>query len=240
MVAGYGYWAKFASAGSVTLTGASGNTPKITEGVNEGWGRIVITDKAGKNYTLYAADSKAELSNYDLPPLPPNNLFDVRYGSGRYVENLGTTQQTIDMQGVEYPVRVKAEGMSIQLQDASGKIVNASLSAGEEITISNSAVSKLVVLSGEITAPVEYALEQNYPNPFNPSTTIKFSVPEATQVTLNIYNVLGEKVAELVNEKLEAGKYSYQWDASQVATGLYIYELRTNNFVSSKKLMLLK
>jgi len=114
------------------------------------------------------------------------------------------------------------------------------LKPGEEIAINNSSISKLMVLSGEILAPIEYALEQNYPNPFNPSTTIKFAVPEATNVTLTIYNALGQKVVDLVNGKLEAGRYSYQWDARNVASGMYIYELRTNKFVSVKKMVLLK
>jgi len=95
------------------------------------------------------------------------------------------------------------------------------------------------MVSGELIPDV-YALEQNYPNPFNPTTTIKFSVAEATNVTLTIYNTLGQKVTELVNTKLAAGRYSYQWNAGTVATGMYIYELRTDNFVSVKKMMLLK
>ena len=88
--------------------------------------------------------------------------------------------------------------------------------------------------------PEEYDLSQSYPNPFNPSTTIKFSLPEATDVSLNIYNTLGQKVAELVNLKMEAGYYSYVWDASDVTTGMYIYELKTDKFVSVKKMILLK
>ena len=88
--------------------------------------------------------------------------------------------------------------------------------------------------------PNEFVLYQNYPNPFNPSTTIKFSVPEATNVTLTIYNTLVQKVTELVDTKLEAGNYSYQWDARNLATGIYICELRTDKFVSIKKMILLK
>ncbi|MDO8550013.1 MAG: T9SS type A sorting domain-containing protein [Ignavibacteria bacterium] len=86
-----------------------------------------------------------------------------------------------------------------------------------------------------------YSLEQNYPNPFNPGTTIGFSVPEdVNNVKLTIYDALGQKITELVNSKLEVGKYSYYWDASNAASGLYIYELRTEKFVSMKKMMLLK
>ena len=96
------------------------------------------------------------------------------------------------------------------------------------------------MVSGEVI-PDKYALEQNYPNPFNSSTKIEFSIPEnVNNVTLTIYNLLGQKVTELVNSKMEAGKYSYVWNASDVATGLYIYELRTDKFISVKKMILLK
>ena len=87
----------------------------------------------------------------------------------------------------------------------------------------------------------DFSLNQNYPNPFNPSTVIEFSLRENVgNVKLSIYNELGEKVAELVNAELKAGKYQYQWNAINLATGIYIYELRTNNFVSVKKMILLK
>jgi hypothetical protein len=94
--------------------------------------------------------------------------------------------------------------------------------------------------NGELI-PRVYILEQNYPNPFNPSTVIEFSLPEdVSNVKLSIYNMLGEKVAELVNTSLTAGKYSYTWNAQNIATGMYIYELRTEKFVSVEKMMLLK
>jgi len=89
--------------------------------------------------------------------------------------------------------------------------------------------------------PEEYDLYQSYPNPFNPSTVIEFSLPEdVSNVKLSIYNALGEKVAELLNSSLIAGKYSYEWNARDLATGMYIYELRTDKFVSIKKMMLFK
>ena len=89
--------------------------------------------------------------------------------------------------------------------------------------------------------PTEFLLFQNYPNPFNPNTVIAFSLSEdASNVKLTIYSILGEKVAELVNASLIAGKYSYTWNAKNVATGMYIYELRTDKFNSIKKMILLK
>ena len=91
-----------------------------------------------------------------------------------------------------------------------------------------------------ISAPLRFNLEQNYPNPFNPTTTIKFSLPEATNVCLTIYNALGQELTELVNTNLEAGFYDYRWDATNVVTGLYFYELRTDKFLSIKKMLLLR
>jgi hypothetical protein len=129
--------------------------------------------------------------------------------------------------------------MNIRIVDESGKIINENLKDGEEIVISDAQIGKLMV-SGELL-PTVYALEQNYPNPFNPSTTIEFSLPEdVSNAKLYIYNTLGEKVAELVNTSLTAGKYSYEWNAQNAATGIYIYELRTEKFVSVRKMLLLK
>jgi hypothetical protein len=143
------------------------------------------------------------------------------------------------MSGVIYPVTVRAEGMDMRVMDETGKTVNVNLKSGESVAINDATIENLMV-TGELL-PTVYALEQNYPNPFNPSTVIEFSLPEdVSSVKLSIYNVLGEKVAELVNISLVAGRYSYTWNASNVATGIYIYELRTDKFVSVKKMLLLK
>ena len=91
-----------------------------------------------------------------------------------------------------------------------------------------------------LTAPVEFALEQNYPNPFNPTTTIKYSIVEAGNVELKVYDILGNEVATLVNEAKSPGNYVAEFDATAFASGVYIYTIRTNNFVQTKKMMLMK
>jgi len=88
--------------------------------------------------------------------------------------------------------------------------------------------------------PNVFSLKQNYPNPFNPRTNIQFSIPKAEYVTLIIYNLLGQEVNTLVSEKLTPGEYKYTWDASQLASGVYIYKLEAGNFTNTKKLILLK
>ncbi|MBK7630757.1 MAG: T9SS type A sorting domain-containing protein [Ignavibacteriales bacterium] len=85
-----------------------------------------------------------------------------------------------------------------------------------------------------------YELGQNYPNPFNPSTTIRFSVPEAGLVTLKVYNLLGEEVATLLNNEQAAGVYEANFDASRLSSGIYFYTLEAKNFTSTKKMVLLK
>ena len=91
----------------------------------------------------------------------------------------------------------------------------------------------------------EYTLAQNYPNPFNPQTSIRFNLPENGQVTLSIFNTLGQKVKTLVNAILNAGAYRYTWtgmdDANRpVASGIYFYQIQARNFVQTKKMMFLK
>ncbi len=88
--------------------------------------------------------------------------------------------------------------------------------------------------------PEEYTLYQNYPNPFNPVTTIKYDLPKAGEVELVIYDILGRKVKTLVNQTQQAGRYEMQFNASSLASGVYIYQLRTKEFVNSKKMILLK
>ncbi len=88
--------------------------------------------------------------------------------------------------------------------------------------------------------PDEFQLEQNYPNPFNPETTIRFSIPQAGNVTLTVYNILGKKIAELINEYRDPGSYSVKFNASNYSSGLYIYELVSNGNVQTKKMTLVK
>jgi hypothetical protein len=88
--------------------------------------------------------------------------------------------------------------------------------------------------------PGKYTLYQNYPNPFNPETEIKYSIPEAAKVTLKIYNLLGEEVATLVNSEQNAGTYKVHFNASSLASGVYLYKIQAGSFISAKKLILLK
>ena len=105
----------------------------------------------------------------------------------------------------------------------------------------------LVGVNDENLVPNVFQLYQNYPNPFNPSTTIKYSIPsnlnsskDGALVTLKIYDLLGREVELLVNEEKFPGFYEVNFNASNFASGIYLYRIKANNFVVTKKMILLK
>jgi len=86
----------------------------------------------------------------------------------------------------------------------------------------------------------EFRLAQNYPNPFNPSTSISYSVAEMSNVTLRVYDILGRVVATLVNDVQAPGQYNVNFDAARLASGTYIYRIEAGDFMSTKKMLLIK
>jgi len=90
------------------------------------------------------------------------------------------------------------------------------------------------------TLPREHFLYQNYPNPFNPSTTIRYGLPQQTHVTLEVFNMLGQQVALLMDEPQDAGYHEVIFERAALASGLYFYRLRAGDFVGTKKLILMK
>jgi hypothetical protein len=85
-----------------------------------------------------------------------------------------------------------------------------------------------------------YSLSQNYPNPFNPSTTIRYSLPLRSHVTLTVFNTLGQQVAVVVNGNIDAGYHEIQFNATNLASGVYFYRIQAGSFVETKRLMLLR
>jgi len=97
----------------------------------------------------------------------------------------------------------------------------------------------------ETTLPTAFELSQNYPNPFNPSTNISFALPEQTDVSLEVFNILGKKVRLLINESFAAGQHTVVWDGRndngvEVASGVYFYRMQTETTFQTKKMLFLK
>jgi hypothetical protein len=126
-----------------------------------------------------------------------------------------------------------------QIRDLnSSTIVVTQLNADPYLALTAGAVTS--VGDGGPSMPTQFSLEQNYPNPFNPSTTIRYSIAAANQVTLRVYNVLGQAVGTLVNAWQPAGNYSIRFDARNLPSGVYFYRLQSGNLTKTKRLTLLK
>ena len=107
--------------------------------------------------------------------------------------------------------------------------------------IDTTIIVKPLDVEEEITeVPTEFLLSQNFPNPFNPSTKINWQMPARSQVTLKVYDVLGNEIVTLVNEEKEAGYHSIDFNASDLPSGVYFYKLTAGNFISTRKMLLLK
>ena len=111
-----------------------------------------------------------------------------------------------------------------------------------DFTFGYSAITGIKSLSNKIKS---YKLYQNYPNPFNPSTVIGYTLPEESQVRIDVYNSIGQKVTTLINGMKKAGNYQIRWNASNLSTGVYFYSIKATgingkNFFTAKKMILLK
>jgi hypothetical protein len=125
-------------------------------------------------------------------------------------------------------------GMSITLEPGEFHIYTSKKLPLPDIIISSMDEEEI------FTNVTDYSLEQNYPNPFNPTTTISYSIKQAGDVSLIVYDVLGREVATLVNESKAAGRYSVKFDASHLTSGVYFYSIKSEAYTQTKKLMLVK
>ncbi|MBI2417797.1 MAG: T9SS type A sorting domain-containing protein [Ignavibacteriales bacterium] len=237
---GTGYWIRATQAGVINLPSGTGKDINNALLPVTNLPRVTITDAAGRSSTLYLLDKYSIPSAYDLPPLPPAGVFDVRFSSQRIAEYVHTSTKEITVSGAVYPITITVEGASITVVDKAthGKYLNKNISDNGNVQIFESSINSI-----EITAeqnPVAFELFQNYPNPFNPATTIGFSLPEKSEVNVQVFNQLGETVALLIHQEMEAGTHNVHWDATNIVSGVYFCELKTAKYKSVKKLLLMK
>jgi hypothetical protein len=218
---------------------------------------------------IYADDNLTKLKKInDEIFLFGNSLF--KYENGNFIhfanidsllsnDSLSITSFTIDKNGVFWIGTDKGNlikyGSDYEIYNlANSPIYDLSIDKnGNKWFLSNEGCyifneDKIVSAKNEPAEIISYNLLQNYPNPFNPSTVIKYSIPQNTEysprrmlrTTLKIYDILGREVATLVNEKQASGNYEVKFDASNLSSGVYIYQLQSGDFLSSRKMMLLK
>ncbi len=177
------------------------------------------------NFTVCFVDKYLEIDNYsssklyDISDINNIKLFAACYGGGmKYIKN--------------------GENYFLILSDPRSFNVNNPYSGINGISINS--IDGIGNTKEAAEIPLKYNLYQNYPNPFNPRTTISYSIPRISFITLKIYDVLGREIETIVNEQKPAGNYKVNFNAGGLASGVYFYQLRAGDFVSTKKLILLK
>ena len=189
--------------------------------------RGVATLVDGFKYGTITDYIKVPASNYILD-IADNSSNSVVASFGADLSTLASTSATVLASGFLSPNQNQnGEGFTLIAVFADGSVA----SLGNVTAIGKTDKSSIIN---------SYSLEQNYPNPFNPTTNINFALPNSGFVTLKVYNLIGEEVARLVNETLDAGNYSYSFNASKLTSGVYFYKINADNFSSTKKMILLK
>ncbi|HSW56724.1 MAG TPA: T9SS type A sorting domain-containing protein [Ignavibacteriaceae bacterium] len=216
----------YLSSEPFTVSNASTLTYGIQYGIIDSLQAVIaLSDGSEINFKIELVDNQTGevLGVFDEVSYSSENVFQYN-NIGYQVDLSGVGNRTVLLRLI---VNTSAEcDYAISNRYSDAEVLNKS--GYKQITYKDNIIVK------------EYALEQNYPNPFNPATTIKYQIPKAGIVTLKIYDVLGNEIATLIDEHQSEGRYEANFDASKLASGVYIYRLNVNDFVNVKKMVLLR
>jgi len=255
---GQGYWVKSDSAGTLIETGSS-IVPKAAP-VTSRYNSITITDAKGNSQTLYFVqdgDNKINLRDFEMPPMFPAEEFAVKFGSGRILETYPAGQEL-----KTFPISIAAkhgpftiswsittrEAKQYLLTDgANGKFFKSIelKGTGTARNINAAVVQPALQVNAGTALPREFALSQNYPNPFNPTTRVQVALPQNAHLEVAVFNILGQKVATLVDENRQAGFHVVEWNGlndrgTAVSSGVYFIRMTADKFTATRKMMLMK
>lgn len=264
---GFGYWVKTNTGGTLTLNSAAASPKQGVEGDPlASLNTITVRDNAGRSQTLYfGRSSTIDAASYELPPQAPEGAMDVRFASQRMVELIPSDLSSgasfpLQITSATYPVSVtwdirNSAGAAYGLSFVDGKnhSVSRAMGGGGRMVL-QSPVSAFTVsaVSGSADIPKVFALDQNYPNPFNPTTSIRYALPADAHVSLKIYNVAGQEVAQLVDAIEQAGYHTISWNSrnlegNDVGSGVYLIRIIASDvsnpnrsFDQVRKMILLK
>jgi PKD repeat protein len=238
---GKGYWIRTIASGFLYKGLMDNNQSQPVANPLEQFAELRFKTSDDIQANLYLGKATDITGDYSMPPVPPSGIFDVRFGSDKFVEALGQNHTVkINSSNGETKLTIhNTNGAKFRIKDGiDGSLLNKELTEGTEITIPGNVGTLLLETTGLI--PLTYELAQNYPNPFNPVTTIKYQLPNDGLVKIAVYDVLGKEVKTLVNSFRQAGAYEVKLDAGDLASGVYFYRMTSGSFADLKKLIVLK
>ncbi|MDZ4701212.1 MAG: malectin domain-containing carbohydrate-binding protein [Rhodothermales bacterium] len=239
---GMGYWVEASAAGTIGIdcNGGSGKMATGRTAPDGSFGTILLSDGATGSQTLYyggTLDSPTQLRPYQLPPHAPEGGFDVRFTNDALL--IDSEFASITLQASEFPVSLRvvklAEGdnkLYVQQFKGGQSVATSELGEDETVLVTDEAVTELFITNtvsvddGEGALPGAFRLAGNYPNPFNPTTTVVFDLPEAAQVRVEVYDVMGRRLLEVPAQAFGPGDgHQIQIDATELASGIYLYRV---------------
>ncbi len=228
----------------------------VTGPTGDYWSTFLVSGHAFNPWEFYDSNWNSGYSTDDLIPQVPMYLFaasnDVDGGIRLnwepvpdadfeyYTVYRGLTPSFVPTEPFAFTVDSAFVDASPEIGNTYYYLVTATDHNGNESGYSDEVSVNFLTVDDANLLPEEYALMQNYPNPFNPTTMIKYALPEAGQVSVKIYNLLGVEVASLVNNYQKAGHYEIQWQADDLASSVYLVQMRSAGFTQTRKAMLMK
>jgi hypothetical protein len=203
--------------------------------------QTLVTDADGNGQALYFGNATTDQpeSNFEMPG--KFNSFDARFDANSGMVSFNHASYVVNIHATSYPLTMKFTNASgpVTVSDMNGNVIGTTTNNGI-VTISNPGITQVQIAEKQGDAPsvVGYALQANTPNPFSQTSTINYSLPQESVVSLVVYNQLGEVVQTLVNSVVGAGEHQALFDGSQLPAGTYYYTLKAGNFVQTQSMTL--
>lgn len=257
---GRGYWVNSNGTGSITMNSdiSSPATKQVAKSLTEPEGfvafRIGINENQSPKFYLGGSiNDQTEFNplSFSMPPLPPTGAFDIRFDNdSRLVSGAAGTLLVSapgDSLTISHANQSDDQLLFSFIREGSGEVEELEINPEESIAILAEGISEIDVQLGVVNSvdtgsdrPERIELAQNFPNPFNPTTVISYNLPQSGAVTLEVFDMTGRQITVLKDGFQAAGTYNYEFDASNLSSGVYMYRLQSAGSVLTRKMTLIK
>ena len=256
---GRGYWVRSQGTGTITMSSDFQNLSKqVAKSAPEPEGFVAfkVSTNSKESPQFYIGGELTEPSDinplsFSMPPLPPSGAFDIRFDNNSRLMNGQTGKMIVRSPGDSLAFSHTSEAddplIFSFIREGADESEEIEINPGQTIEIASIGISEIDVELGvtnsvdiDSEAPRRIELAQNYPNPFNPSTVISYTLPQSGSVSLEVFDMTGRRIAVLTEGNKSAGTHSFEFDASQLSSGVYMYRLQSSGTTLTRKMTLVK